>query len=104
MILAALALIVLGLIHCAGDYFLKKSSISFSWRDTLLAVGLWVLTTPGYLWLMKNAKLATLASLGAAVNILTLVIMGITIFHEQLTTREIIGVVLAIAAIAMFCK
>lgn len=98
------AFIVLGLIHCLGDYFLKKASISFSWWYVALAMGLWMMTTPGYLWLMKIAKLATLASIGAAVNIIVMVVMGITIFHEHLTTREIIGVVLAIAAIAMFYK
>jgi EamA domain-containing membrane protein RarD len=96
--------VALGLIHCLGDYFLKRASISFSWLHVLLAMGLWISTTPGYLWLMKIAKLATLASIGAAVNIITMVAMGIFLFHEHLTTREVIGVVLAIAAIAMFYK
>lgn len=104
MILAMITFIVLGLIHCLGDYFLKKASISFSWTNVLLAMGLWMLTTPGYLWLMKIAKLATLASIGAAVNIIVMVVMGIVIFHEHVTTREVIGIILAIAAIAMFYK
>lgn len=67
-------------------------------------MSLWMATTPGYLWLMKIAKLATLASIGAAVNIIIMVAMGITLFHEHLSTREIVGVVLALAAIAMFAK
>lgn len=102
--LVAIAFIVMGLIHCVGDYFLKKASISFSWGNVLIAMGLWMSTTPGYLWLMKVAKLATLASIGAAVNIIVMVVMGVVIFHEHVTTREVIGIILAIAAIAMFYK
>lgn len=102
--LAAAVLIILGLVHCVGDYFLKRASITFTWSDLLIAIALYTATTPGYLWLMKFTKLAILASMGAAVNIIVVVTMGVMIFHEQLTTREILGVVLAVVAVAMFYK
>lgn len=83
---------------------MKRASIVFTWMDMFIAVGLYVITIPGWLWMLKMAKLATLASAGAAMQSAILVTIGVVVFHEQLTTREIIGICLAIAAIAMFYK
>ena len=104
MALLVTVFIVNGIIHCLGDFFLKRASIDFTWRDIFLAIGSYIITVPGWLWMLRLAKLATLASIGAAMNIMILVAMGVFVFHEHLTTREVIGIFLAIAAVAMFYK
>lgn len=99
-----LVFILNNVIHCIGDYFIKRASIAFTWRDVIFGSIFYLITVPGWVWLLKFAKLATLASLGAALNIMMLVAMGVFIFHEHLSTREVVGVLLAIAAVVMFYR
>lgn len=91
-------------VHCLGDFFMKRSSIEFTWANFLIASIFYVITIPGYLWLMRMAKLSTLASVGSALQLVVLVLLGVFVFNERLSVREMIGVFLAIAAIAMFYK
>ncbi len=102
MILVAAVFTLCALIHCLGDFFMKRASIAFTWTDLLLATVFYVITIPGWLWVLKMGKLATLASIGAAMQAVILVMVGVLMFNEHLTTREIIGIFFAIAALVMF--
>ena len=104
MALIVIVFIINALIHCLGDYFLKRASINFSWRDIWLAIAAYVVTIPAWIWLLKLNKLAVMISVGAAANIIIMTLIGIFIFRENLTIREVVGVGFAIAAIAMFAK
>lgn len=92
------------IIHCLGDYFLKRASINFTWFDVLMGSLSYVVTIPLWLWTLRQAKLATLVSIGAAAQVLILALIGVVIFKEHMTTREICGLVLAVLAVAMFYK
>ena len=96
--------ILASLIHCLGDVLFKRCSANFTWWDFLIGFFCYVITVPVWLWILKHGKFATLISMGTAIQLVVLTLMGFFFFKESLSTREMIGVGLAVLAVLMFYK
>ncbi len=103
----ALALVAIVIVTILGDWCLKHASIRGGWLDNpyfLAGTGLYTLTGIGFVYAMRHL---TLASIGVWYSMLTVLFMaglGVVAFEERLTPREILGIVLAIAALALMLR
>jgi EamA domain-containing membrane protein RarD len=78
--------------------------MNFTWFDFLIGSLLYTITIPTWLWILKHGKFATLVSLGTAMQLVTLTLVGWLVFKESLSAREMIGIGFAILAVLMFYK
>lgn len=90
-----------------GDYFLKLSSESnrsfYEWRFWLGAT-LYTVTAAGWMLAMKNLPLATIGVYYSVLTILLLTGLGVFVFREALSVREMLGIVLALASLGLMAK
>jgi multidrug transporter EmrE-like cation transporter len=101
---AVLAAAVMSAVGIAGDYFLKRASAAAqplaTWRF-LVGLVLYASTAFAWVFVMRHLKLATIGVIYSISMILLLSAMGVLLFHEALTRSEILGIILAIAAILL---
>ena len=101
---AFLVLSLVASITLLGDYFLKMASgksegiLSVWFAGGALMYGL---AAFGWFFLMKSNSLATIGVMFSASTILLLAGLGYFVFKEQFGLREIIGVSLAVLAVAV---
>lgn len=92
------------LVTLVGDYFLKVSADqenSFSRYEFWVATALYALTAAGWMLAMKTM---TLANIGVYYSMLTIVLLtglGVFVFKESISTREVLGLTLAMGAMAL---
>ena len=107
MFYAILAMIGIVGITVLGDYFIKVSSelptgvvsLAFVTGASLYAVsafGLWLA--------MRHMSLASVGVFYAVLTILAMAALGVFVFGERLTSREIIGILLAFASLACMVR
>jgi len=85
-----------------ADYYLKLASMRAAWHmasSFWVGAGLYALSAIGWVLAMQHMKLATIAIVYSALTLVMLAALGVVVFREALTTRETIGLVLALAAL-----
>lgn len=105
--LAVIVAAVMSGVGIVGDYFLKRAS----GQDKPLATGtflvglvLYASTAFAWVYVMRHLKLATIGVIYSICMILLLTGMGVWIFDESLNRYEMVGIVLAIASIALLTR
>jgi drug/metabolite transporter (DMT)-like permease len=91
-------------ITALGDYSLKRGSMKINVylnAQTHLAAILYAVTA--YLWcyIFRSTTLAEVGVLYGSMTVITLVILSVFIFSEELTVRTLFGIVLALGAIVV---
>ena len=85
-----------------GEYMSKKWGANPSW---IFAIEVTIVYAIGaFLWLpslLNNGKLSIVGTMWALLGAVLTVAIGIFIFREEVTIRQTIGIVLAIAALAL---
>ena len=104
---AVIVTIAFSVIGVLGDYFLKLASA----RDQPLRTGwfylgfaLYASTAFGWVFVMKNLKLATISVLYSVSLILLLTAVGVVLFRESLSYFEVIGIVLAVLSLVLLMR
>ena len=93
----------LSAVGALGDTFIRLAGESSPSDLRLLALAalLYVLSVPGWLFVMKQVPLSAVGALYAASTVLILTGVGVFGFHERLNISEITGIALALAAVAI---
>ena len=86
-----------------GDYFLKRGSLIIDnpyWNVYTLVGGIAYFSTAfGWVYMMSKMNLAVVGVVYSCMTIVILTTMGVMVFKEPLTARQIVGVVFAVAAV-----
>lgn len=99
LITVALAIICVG-----ADYLLKRASeMSSPFRTYYFSLGciLYVVSAPGWVIVFQHSKLSTIGAVFSIVVVLLLAIIGVFAFRENLSATEIVGLIFAVAALAL---
>lgn len=104
--IALIIAISLSIITVLADYFIKKASLQNNVWSKWLVLGAIVygLTAVGWFFVMKNMKLSTLGAIYGISCITILTIVSVFVFHEKISTIEIIGILLGMASIMILYK
>ena len=101
---SALILAVIILVTLVGDYLIKVASQKPNGLITAAFIGgtlLYALPAIGWFYLMRSHSLAAIGVFYSAATILILAGLGVFVFKEAFGLRELLGVSLAIAAVAI---
>ncbi len=90
-----------------GDYFLKLASqrerpLASGWF--YLGFALYASTAFGWVFVMKNLKLATIGIVYSVSMVLLLTAVGVLFFRESLSAYEVAGILLAIASLTLLMR
>lgn len=104
--IALLIAIFLSLITALSDFFIKKASLENNIWNKWLFLGaiIYGLTAIGWVFVMKSIKLSTLGVIYGISCIIILTFMGVFIFHEKISTIEIIAILLGVLSITILYK
>jgi drug/metabolite transporter (DMT)-like permease len=105
-IMAVVAAVMSG-VGIIGDYFLKRaSSKPIPLLTGFFDAGLVLYSSMAFAWVyvMRHLKLATIGVIYSVCMILMLAGMGVIFFGEKLNAYEMIGIILAIAAILLLAR
>jgi undecaprenyl phosphate-alpha-L-ara4N flippase subunit ArnF len=104
---APVFILILALITLVGDYFLKLASQ----REQPYLTAVFVLgalaygaTALGWVIVMQHMTLAAIGVWYSIIVILLLAALGVFVFEETLTAREILGLVLACVSLALMSR
>ena len=105
--IAVLVTFAFSVIGVVGDYFLKLASA----REQPLRTGwfylgfvLYASTAFGWVFVMRQLKLATISVLYSVSLVLLLTAIGGMLFRESLSYFEVIGIVLAVASLVLLMR
>ena len=105
--IAVLVTFAFSVIGVLGDYFLKLASA----REQPLRTGwfylgfvLYASTAFGWVFVMRQLKLATISVLYSVSLVLLLTAIGGMLFRESLSYFEVIGIVLAVASLVLLMR
>jgi drug/metabolite transporter (DMT)-like permease len=102
--LAVLVTVGFSALGAVGDYFLKlASNQEYPLKTRAFVVGfvVYASTAFGWLFVMRYLKLATISVVYSISMIVLLAAIGATFFGEKLSTAEVVGLILAIAALVL---
>ncbi|CAN5484537.1 hypothetical protein BH23VER1_BH23VER1_06560 [soil metagenome] len=105
--LAILVTIGLSAIGVLADYFLKRAGevkSPFVSRYFFLGLVTYASTAPGWVYVMRNLKLAQVGVFYSVSTVLMLCALGAIVFKETFTVSEIIGVGLAIISLCILAR
>ncbi len=104
--IALVIAIVLSLVTVLADYFIKKASLENGVWSKWLILGavIYGLTALGWVFVMKNMKLSTLGAVYGISCITILAIISVFVFHEKISTIEVVGILMGIASILILYK
>jgi small multidrug resistance pump len=105
--LAILVAATMSAVGILGDYFLKRASEAQQPLGTrAFAIGfvLYASTAVAWTFVMRHLTLATIGVIYAMCMILLLALMGVVVFNEPLHRSEIVGIVLALAALVLLAR
>jgi drug/metabolite transporter (DMT)-like permease len=100
-------ILLLALITLAGDYFLKLASqreqpyLTVAFAVGAVAYGA---TALGWVVVMRHMTLAAIGVWYSIIVILLLAALGVLVFKETLTGREMIGMILACGALMLMSR
>jgi drug/metabolite transporter (DMT)-like permease len=104
---APVFILLLALITLVGDYFLKVAShreqpyLTAAFALGAVAYGA---TALGWVVVMRHMTLASIGVWYSIIVILLLAALGVFVFKETLTGREMLGMFLACAALALMSR
>jgi multidrug transporter EmrE-like cation transporter len=104
---AYLVVSLIVVVTVVGDYFLKLSANeidSFRTWQFWLGAALYPLTAAGWMIAMKHLPLATIGVYYSVLTILLLTALGVFVFRETLTGRELLGIGLALTSLGLMAK
>ena len=105
--IAVLVTVAFSIVGVLGDYFLKLASREQdSLRTPWFYVGftLYAATAFGWVFVMKHLKLGTISVVYSISMVVLLTAVGVVIFRETLNYYEIVGLILAIAALVLLVR
>ena len=94
----------LSVLCAVADYWLKRASdLTHPLRSYAFAtgVGLYAISAFGWVYIFRHFKLATVSAFFSLVVVVLLAITGVVAFRESLSTSEMVGLVCAVAALAL---
>ncbi|MGD9762305.1 MAG: transporter [Candidatus Binatia bacterium] len=106
-VLAVAITIAFSLLGVLGDYFLKLASAhEHSLRSPWFYIGFAVYSSTAFGWVfvMKHLKLATIGVVYSVSMIVLLTAIGVLFFSESLSAYEVVGVMLALASLALLVR
>ena len=98
LLLVAFSLIFYGV----GEYYSKVWCLKPNWSLAILVTSLYAIS--GAMWLpalRQHGQLSALSAVWSSLSVIICVLLGVFLFHEQLSTRQIIGLVLALFAVIL---
>lgn len=101
---SAIILVAITGLTLMGDYFIKVASGKADGLTSpvfLLGVALYALPAIGWFFLMRSHSLAAIGVFYSASTILLLAALGFFVFKEPFGLREVFGLSLAVAAVAV---
>ena len=105
--LAFVVTIAFSVVGVLGDYFLKRASAQEHSLQTLwFGIGfvVYASTAFGWVFVMKQLKLATIGVVYSVSLVLLLTLIGGVFFHETLNGYEIAGLVMALASLILLMR
>src|SRR5277367_4902731 len=106
-VLAVLIAVLLSAIGALADYFLKLASdekqIYFN-RWIAVALVIYSMTVFGWVYVIKNMKLASVGVVYSICMVLFLTFLGVVFFKERLSYTEMIGIALALASLFLLTR
>ena len=105
--LAVLVTVAFSVIGVLGDYFLKLASQRENALRTVwfyLGFALYASTAFGWLFVMRQLKLATISVLYSVSMVLLLTGIGTIVFRESLKPLEVVGIGLALASLVLLMR
>lgn len=102
-----LVVTLLVLVTVTADFLLKlaaKAPEAFRTPHFWVGTVLYALTAVGWLLAMKHLSLATIGVYYSLLTILLLALLGVFVFGEPISFREILGITLAVASIMLMTK
>jgi multidrug transporter EmrE-like cation transporter len=90
-----------------GDYFLKKASeqeYPVTTRAFLVGFAVYSSTAFGWLFVMRYLKLGTIGVVYSMSLIVLLTLTGVFAFGESVSRSEVLGIVLALAALVLLVR
>lgn len=104
---AILVTVAFSVIGVVGDAFLKLASererpLQSAWF--YLGFALYASTAFGWVYVMQRLKLGTIGVVYSVSMILLLTLVGVVFFREKLHPGEIVGIVLALASLALLVR
>ncbi len=104
--IAFITAIFLSAIAVLADYFIKKASqLPNIWNKSLLiGAVIYGLSAIGWVIVMKSMKLSTLGVIFGLSCIIMVTAISVFIFHEKLSTIEIIGILLGIISLTILYR
>lgn len=105
--LPLLATIGLRLCCVIADYLLKRSGESdrpFRTRAFVFGTVLYTLSTFGWVYVFRHAKLVTIGALYGVIVVVMLATVGVFAFRESLSPSELLGIACAVAAITLLAR
>ncbi len=103
---AYLVIVLVALITVGGDYFLKLAGRTPPLKIGPLIAGCLIYGATGILWAvaMRHLKLTSLSVVFSLSTVLFATALGTLVFRETLSRVEILGVIFALAALALLKK
>jgi small multidrug resistance pump len=105
--LAILVAALMSAVGILGDYFLKRASAAdqpLATRSFLIGFVLYASTAVAWTYVMQHLTLATIGVIYSMCMILLLALMGVVVFDEPLHRSEMLGIVLALAAMILLAR
>ena len=105
--LAILVAATMSAVGIVGDYFLKRASAAQQPLATwsfLVGFVLYASTALAWTFVMRHLTLATIGVIYSMCMILLLALMGVVVFDEPLHRSEIVGIILALAAMIILAR
>ncbi|QBF32342.1 hypothetical protein [Thalassococcus sp. S3] len=99
-----MAITVLGvsaLASASGTILLNYAAIVLSPALAILGATLWAASAAGFVWLAHGYDLGTLAILTSALGLITVNVIGVTLFAEDITVQKLVALSLLIAALTI---
>ena len=90
-----------------GDYLLKLASLRESPFTSAVFIGgaaIYALSAVGWVYSMRHMSLAAIGVYYSVLMVILLAVMGVVLFGEKLTAREVLGLVLACASIGLMAR
>ncbi|MFA5652397.1 MAG: EamA family transporter [Candidatus Paceibacterota bacterium] len=105
-ILILIAGILISAITVFGDFFVKKASLTNSVWNKWLFIGasIYALTAIGWAYALKFAKLSTFGVIYGVSSVMLVVALSVFVFHEKLSTLEVVGILLGIISLILLYK
>lgn len=98
------AFVVITLLTCGGDYFLKEASLhTRPYTNLPMQVAVVLYAISAYIWcyLLQKVTLGTMGIMYAAMTAVVAVALGSLVYGEPMTPQKFLGGVLAVVAVAL---